>query len=74
MSYVPFFIPQNAKAKVASPTTFTAANVRVAALPQSKTNSLIRRPRVPIMSKIKALNLIILVTDIPKSYYYCDKG
>jgi len=33
-------------------------------VPQSKINSLIRRPRVPIRSKIKALHLAISPTDI----------
>ena len=64
ISYVSFFIPQNAKAKIANPTTFTAANVKVAVLPQSKINSLIRRPRVPMMSKIKPLNVAISLIDI----------
>ena len=65
MPYVSFFIPQYVKAKIASPTTFTAANVRVAVLPQSKINSLIRRPRVPMMSKIKAVNLATSLIEIP---------
>ena len=47
-------MPQFAKAKVASPIIFITANVRVAHLPQLKANSLIRRPIVPTIRKIKA--------------------
>jgi len=70
MLYMSYRIPQCTKAKVASPTTFTAANVRVTVLPQSKMNSLIIRPRVPMMSKIKALNLATSLIDIHLISYY----
>ena len=50
---------------MASPTIFAAANVSVAVLPQSKVSSLMIRPRVPMMSKTNALNLIASLIDIP---------
>ena len=61
-------MPQLVKAKMASPMTFRAANVRVATLPQSKINSFIRRPVVPIISRIKALNLAASLIDISPKF------
>ena len=64
MSYMTFFIPHWVIAKVINPAILKTANVTVAGLPQSKINSLIRRPRVPMMSKIKPLNLTNSLIDI----------
>jgi hypothetical protein len=63
LSYL-FVRLQYTEARVASPTTFIEAKVRVAVLPQSKINSFIRRPRVPMLSKMKALNLTASLTDM----------
>jgi len=68
ISYVSFFMPQYVKAKIARPTIFIAANVRVAVLPQSQINSLIKRPMVPILSKIKPLSLVASLIDIPPKF------
>jgi len=65
-------MPQNVKAKVASPTRLKTANVRVSALPQSKTNSLIRRPIVPMMSKIKPLSLATSPKDMSAKFLFAD--
>ena len=60
-----FFIPQCAKAKVASPAALTAANVMVTALPKSMANSLMIRPKKPMATRIKPVNLTISFMDIP---------
>jgi hypothetical protein len=56
-----FFLIQNTKAKKLSPITFITAKVTVALLPQSKMNSLIKRPMVPIISRMKAIKRIDLI-------------
>jgi len=55
---------------MASPTKLKAANIRVATLPQSKINSFIKRPIVPIVNRIKALNLATSLIDIHLISYY----
>ncbi|MBA7641039.1 hypothetical protein ES703_48711 [subsurface metagenome] len=55
--YGVFFLRQYAKAKVASPTKLKIANVIVTPLPQSVTNSFTRRPIVPMINRVKAVNL-----------------
>ncbi len=61
-------MPQVVKARMASPRTFRAANVRVVTLPESKMSSFIRRPIVPIISRTKALNLATSLMDISIKY------
>ena len=78
MPYMSCLIPQCAKAKIASPTTFTAANIKVKfgepAFPQSETSSVIKRPRVPMPTRIKPLNLITLLIDILLGSYCLNGG
>ena len=65
--YASCFIPQYAKPKAKSPITLAAANINVAGLPQSNTNSFIKRPRVPISKKTKALNSMTFLMNISSS-------
>jgi hypothetical protein len=50
---------------MANPAQLKMANVKVAALPQSATNSFTRRPIVPITNNTKAVNLTVLLTTTP---------
>ena len=49
---------------IANHKRFMIANAMVATLPQSKANSLIRRPIVPIVSMIKALGFMTSLMNI----------
>ena len=47
---------------------FMAANIKVAALPQSKINSLTISPRVPMISNTKAINLVPSLKGAPPKF------
>ena len=56
------FARKYVNARITSPIAFTHANMIVAILPQSKMSSLTKRPTVPMISKIKAINLTTSLT------------